>query len=112
LPPVRGFWRLYTRPTASADRRHGIGNRNDLSLDDDGALDLIIHDRPPVGGDLANWLPAPHGEMCLVMRLYAPRGAALSGAWRMPPIEIVDQDFESSKARSPSSEKPNRRTPS
>lgn len=111
LPPVRGFWRLYTRPTASVDKRHGIGNRNDLSLDDDGALDLIIHDKPPAGGDLANWLPAPRGEMCLVMRLYAPRGAALSGAWRMPPIEIVDLDVDGPRPRPSSSEKPNRRTP-
>lgn len=114
LPPVRGFWRLYTRPTASADKRHGIGNRNDLSLDDDAALNLIIHDRPPAGGDLANWLPAPQGEMCLVMRLYAPRGEALSGAWRMPPIEIVDPDVEGARPHSALSEgrKPNRRTPS
>ncbi|KQY35903.1 hypothetical protein ASD21_00300 [Caulobacter sp. Root1455] len=113
LPPVRGFWRLYTRPTASVDKRHGIGNRNDLSLDDDGSLDLIIHDRPFGGGDLANWLPAPHGEMCLVMRLYAPRAAALSGVWRMPAIEIVDLDVEGPRSRSGSSEsKPNRRTPS
>jgi hypothetical protein len=113
LPPVRGFWRLHTRPTASADKRHGIGNRNDLGLDDDGALDLIIHDRPPAAGDLTNWLPAPRGEMCLVMRLYAPRGEALSGAWRMPPIEIVDPDVEGRAPRPGPSEshRPNRRTP-
>jgi hypothetical protein len=114
LPPVRGFWRLYTRPTASGDRRHGIGNRNDLGPEDNGALDLIIHDQPPSVGDLTNWLPAPHGEMCLVMRLYAPRGEALSGAWRMPPIEIVDLDVEGSGARRPSPDSPKstRRTPS
>jgi hypothetical protein len=113
MPPVRGFWRLYTRPTASADKRHGIGNRNDLSLADDDSLDLIIHDRPPPGGDLANWLPAPRGEMCLVMRLYAPRSQALSGVWRMPPVEIVDLDVEDSRSRPASSESrnPNRRTP-
>jgi len=114
LPPARGFWRLYTRPTASGDRRHGIGDRNDLGPDNDGALSLIIHDQPPAPSDLTNWLPAPSGEMCLVMRLYAPRGEALSGAWRMPPIEIVDLDVEGSGARasSPESRKLNRRTPS
>ena len=113
LPPVQGFWRLHTRPTASADKRHGIGNRNDLTLDDDGALDLIIQDRLPAAGDLANWLPAPDGEMRLVMRLYAPRGAALSGAWRMPPIEIVDLNAEGPRPRPGPSQthKPNRRTP-
>jgi len=114
LPPVRGFWRLHTRPTASGDKRHGIGDRNDLSPDDDGALSLIIHDLPPAPGDLGNWLAAPHGEMCLIMRLYAPRGEALSGAWRMPPIEIVDLDVDGSRPGVASSEslKPNRRTPS
>lgn len=113
LPPVQGFWRLYTRPPASADKRHGIGNRNDLNLDDDGALELIIHDRPPPPADLANWLPAPRGEMCLVMRLYAPRATALSGAWRMPPIEIVDLNADGPRPRPGPSEtlKPNRRTP-
>ena len=112
-PPVGGFWRLYTRPTASADRRHGIGIRDDPRLDDDGALDLIIHDRPLAAGDLANWLPAPRGEMCLVMRLHAPGATALSGAWRMPPIELVDLEAEVSRPRPGTSENPksNRRTP-
>jgi hypothetical protein len=52
--------------------------------------------------------------MCLIMRLYAPRGEALSGAWRMPPIELADLDAEGSGARASSSEsrKLNRRTPS
>ncbi len=94
LPPVNGFWRLYTRPAASADKRHGIGNRNDLILDADGALDLIIHDRPPTFGDFGNWLNAPRGELSLIMRLYAPRGPALTSAWRMPSIELVDLDVD------------------
>jgi hypothetical protein len=115
LPPVHGFWRLYTRPTATADKRQGIGSHHDLSLSEDDALDLIIHDTPPAAGSLANWLPAPSGEMCLVMRLYAPRTSALSSAWRMPPIEIADLhgEAESSGRRPPSSDsrKPNRRTP-
>ncbi len=113
LPPVNGFWRLYTRPAASEDERHGIGARDDLRLDDDGSLDLIIQDRPPAAGDLANWLPAPSDEMCLVMRLYGPGGAALSGAWRMPPVEIADLDAQSPRPRPAASEnrRSNRRTP-
>jgi hypothetical protein len=113
LPPANGFWRLYTRPAASEGKRHGIGARDDLRLDDDGSLELIIHDRPPAASDPANWLPAPSGEMGLVMRLYGPRDAALSGAWRMPPVEIADLDAESPRSRPMTSEnrRSNRRTP-
>jgi hypothetical protein len=112
LPPVRGFWRLYTRPTASADKRHGIGDRNDLSLDDDGALDLIIHDRPPAAGDLANWLPAPSGEMCLVMRLYGPaaRPSPAPGACRRSRSWTWTSKAPAA-SRTSESRKPNRRTP-
>lgn len=113
LPPVNGFWRLYTRPAASEGQRHGIGARDDLRLDDDGSLELIIHDRPSAAGDLSNWLPAPTGEMGLVMRLYGAHDAAISGAWRMPPVEIADLDAESPRRRSAASEnsRSNRRNP-
>lgn len=106
LPPARGFWRLHARPPASGDKRCGIDSRGDLAVAGDGSLTLIIRDRAPAG-DPTNWLPAPGGEMRLVMQLYAPGDEALSGAWRMPPIEIVDLDGEGSAPR-PS----NRRTPS
>jgi hypothetical protein len=115
LPPVNGFWRLHTRPTASGDRRHGIGNRNDLVIGGDGSLNLVIHDKPPPTSDLANWLAAPSGPMVLVMRLYAPRSAALSGGWRMPPIEIMDLDPEPGPPRRDdphgAGSKPSRRRP-
>jgi AraC-like DNA-binding protein len=34
----------------------------------------------------ANWLPAPKGAFNLLMRLYAPRSAALTGTWNPPPV--------------------------
>jgi hypothetical protein len=113
LPPVRGFWRVFTRPAASADERHGISSANDLGFDAGRSLDLIIHDRPPAVGDLANWLPAPGAEMSLVMRLYDPRDEALSRAWSLPPIEIADLDAVDPGSRPAPSEnrRSNRRTP-
>lgn len=89
LPPVQGFWRLYARPAASASRR-GVSSRNDLLLNPDGSLDLMIQQAPPDASDAANWLPAPGAELSLVMRLYSPQPAALSGAWRMPPVRRVE----------------------
>lgn len=89
LPPVQGFWRLYARPAASAVRR-GVSSRNDLLLNADGSLDLLIQQPPPDAAEVANWLPAPGGELSLVMRLYSPQPAALSGAWRMPPVQRIE----------------------
>jgi hypothetical protein len=34
-----------------------------------------------------NWLPAPAGGFRLNLRLYWPRRAALTGAWRPPPVQ-------------------------
>ncbi len=111
LPPADGSWRLCTRPAGATGRGQGVGGRDVLTLDPDGALDLIIHDRPPPAP--ANWLAAPGDAMSLVMRLYAPQGAALCGAWRMPPVEIADLDADGAGPSGEPSEshQPNRRTP-
>jgi hypothetical protein len=90
MPPVNAFWRLYARPAAGAQYRTGIGSRNDLLLNADGSLELTIqHPLPEVAG-IANWLPAPEGELSLVMSLHSPRPAALKGAWRLPAVERLD----------------------
>ena len=33
-----------------------------------------------------NWLPAPKGPFNLTLRLYAPKGEALTGKWNPPPV--------------------------
>ena len=40
-----------------------------------------------------NWLPAPSGPFELTMRLDWPTEPALSGAWRMPPVERLGSRF-------------------
>ena len=47
MPPVEGFWWLSTKPAAPDDRRHGLGDRSDLTLNPDGSLDLIVQSKPP-----------------------------------------------------------------
>jgi hypothetical protein len=99
MPPVNAFWRLYTRPAAGAQYRTGIGSRNDLLMNDDGSLELTIqHPLPEVAG-IANWLPAPEGELSLVISLHSPRPAALKGAWLMPAVERLDPGSRRRRSR-------------
>lgn len=92
MPPVNGFWRLYARPAAGPQYRTGIGSRNDLLLNSDGSLDLTIQHPLPEATGISNWLPAPEGEMALIMCLHCPRPAALKGRWRMPAVERLEPD--------------------
>ena len=91
LPPVDAFWSvtMYDAQgfqTANELDRFAIGDRDDLSYNPDGSLDLYIgHDNP--GHDqVANWLPAPRGPLGVTMRLYAPRPQVISGEWNPPPV--------------------------
>jgi len=89
-PPVHDFWWLSAWPPASFDHRHGLGDRNDLALDPDGSLEILVQSAPPERTHIANWLPAPEGELSLNIRLYSPRDTALARTWRMPPVERLD----------------------
>ena len=89
-PPVRAFWWLSTRPSVSHGLRHGLGSRSDLALNSDGSLDILVQREPPAAPMIPNWLASPESHFSLIMRLYAPRPAALDGRWRMPPVERLD----------------------
>lgn len=90
LPPANDFWRLYARPAAGAQYRTGIGSHNDLLLTADGSLELAIQHSLPEMAGMANWLPAPDGELSLIMTLHSPRPPALQGSWLMPAVERLD----------------------
>lgn len=90
VPPVHDFWWLSVWPPAPLDHRHGIGDRNDLALEPDGSLEILIQTALPDPAHIMNWLPAPEGELSLLMRLYSPRDAALAETWRMPPVERIE----------------------
>ncbi|MER6190109.1 DUF1254 domain-containing protein [Streptomyces cyaneofuscatus] len=92
-PPVTGMWNLalYGEDmlfTANDAHRFSIGTTTeDLHSDLDGSLTLYIQNgRPEEPGQVANWLPAPHGPFNLTMRFYAPLAPVLDQSYRLPPV--------------------------
>ncbi|HEU4657498.1 MAG TPA: DUF1254 domain-containing protein [Capillimicrobium sp.] len=91
LPPVRFFWSMTMYDAdmflvANPIDRYAIGDRTPgLRHAPDGALEIVVsHDEPASG--TSNWLPAPAGPFRLMLRMYGPKRAALTGAWRPPPV--------------------------
>ena len=91
--PAAAFWSI---SLYGADRyfaanpigRHALGNRSQLERNPDGSLTLhVSRQRPP--GPQENWLPAPSGAFYLILRVYHPQPAFLSGEYRMPKLERV-----------------------
>jgi hypothetical protein len=92
LPPVDAFWSLTLYDpegfqVPNALDRFALRDRDPLDYNRDGSLDLLIQHDPPGRAQSANWLPAPEGPFSLVLRLYAPRPAALDGAWVPPGVQ-------------------------
>lgn len=92
LPPAAAFWSVTMYdpegyPVPNPAGRYAIGDRDNLSYNGDGSLDLYIqHDNPGPDRE-ANWLPAPVGApLGITMRLYAPAPEVLDGRWNPPPI--------------------------
>ncbi|WP_199200483.1 DUF1254 domain-containing protein [Alkalicaulis satelles] len=92
-PPADAFWSVTLYDAHGflphgVDGRHALGDRDGLAADADGGLTLWIAPERPADAPDSNWLPAPAGApFALTARLYAPREAALSGAWIMPGVE-------------------------
>jgi hypothetical protein len=65
LPPVDAFWSLTMYDAegfqvANPISRFAIGDRDPLSFNGDGSLDLYIHNENPGSDKEANWLPTPN----------------------------------------------------
>lgn len=94
LPPVKAFWSLsmYDGKTQLFIHnklvRYLINSNNikDFVYSDDGSITIYIQKDSPGAALEANWLPAPDGPFYIVMRLYGPKEAALTGEWVNPPI--------------------------
>jgi hypothetical protein len=59
----------------------------DLKYNDDGSLDIYIQNESPGKVKESNWLPAPQGDMILMLRLYWPKEkdpSILNGTWKPP----------------------------
>ena len=72
---------------ANAINRFAVGDRDDLTFNADGSLDLFVQRDDPGAARQANWLPAPaNGSFSLTMRLYWPEKRAIEGGWAPPPV--------------------------
>ena len=91
LPPVDAFWSITMYDAegyqaANELDRYAIGDRDPLTYNPDGSLDIFIqHDNPGPDRE-ANWLPAPTGPLGVTMRFYAPRPEILDLRWRPPQL--------------------------
>jgi hypothetical protein len=92
LPPVDAFWSLTMYDTegfqvANPINRFAIGDRDPLTFNTDGSLDLYIQNENPGPDKESNWLPAPKsGRLSPGLRLYAPNQQVANGSWNPPPI--------------------------
>lgn len=94
LPPVNAFWSLtmYNNRQFFVDNlldRYAIGDRDNLSFNPDGSLDIYIQHASPGKNQESNWLPAPKDSFNLIMRLYWPKSEVLDGGWSPPPVTQV-----------------------
>ena len=98
LPPVKAFWSL-----TMYDGQTQLFVRNPLEryllnstmldrfvFEDDGSLVLYVSKDSPGEHLEGNWLPAPAGPFYMVLRLYGPEAAALSGEWSPPSLTRPD----------------------
>ncbi|MBP5996872.1 MAG: DUF1254 domain-containing protein [Azonexus sp.] len=103
LPPVSAFWSvtMYDGKTQllieNPINRYLINSPmlSGMKKDKDGSLTLYIQKDSPGKDKEANWLPAPDGEIYLVMRLYWPKDTPPSilpageGTWNPPALQVA-----------------------
>jgi hypothetical protein len=102
-PPVNAFWSvtMYDGKTQllieNPINRYLVNSPMlpDMKKNADGSLTLYIQNKSPGADRESNWLPAPNGDIYLVMRLYWPKTEAPSilppgeGSWKPPAIVVA-----------------------
>ncbi len=103
FPPVNAFWSvtMYDGKTQllieNPINRYLINSPMlpGMKMNPDGSLTLYIQNKSPGADKDSNWLPAPNGDIYLVMRLYWPKTGAPSilppgnGTWKPPAIAVA-----------------------
>ena len=95
-PPVDAFWSL---TVYNADdkmlvenpvNRYKVGSDTPgLKIRKDGSFDIPIQHNKPEGEFSDNWLPASKGDFYVILRLYQPSDAILSGEYVLPQLDRV-----------------------
>lgn len=93
LPPNDAFWSLTMADAQNhfvdnPINRYSVGDRSNLVLNADGAVDIYIQNTAPAGPE-SNWLPAPAGNFILWLRVYRPGAAILNSEYQVPPAVEV-----------------------
>jgi hypothetical protein len=93
LPPVDAFWSVTMYDAegfqvANELNRFAIGDRDPVTYNADGSLDLFLQHTNPGPERESNWLPAPLGPLGVTLRLYAPRNSVLTGSWVPPAVTV------------------------
>ncbi len=93
LPPNEAFWSLTMLNSRrcmedNPIHRYCVSDRSGLAPNADGSTDIYIQHTAPTGYE-SNWLPAPTGNLVLVLRAYQPGAAVLSGEYHVPPVVEV-----------------------
>ncbi len=95
LPPAGAFWSvtMYDNDgfqVPNPINRYAIGDRDKLTFNADGSLDIYVQVDSPSKDKEANWLPAPKDSFQPTMRIYSPRAEVLNGSWAPPPFKKVN----------------------
>ena len=99
MPPVNAFWSItaYNEDEFLIENdlnRFALGDRDDITFNKDGSLDLYVQTNPPEASKLTNWLPIPKtGRFTLTMRLYWPKEKVMTGKWEPPSLVVVNEDL-------------------
>ncbi len=94
VPPVDAFWSITMYNAGdkmlvdNEINRYKVGTDTvGLKILEDGSFDVPIQHTKPNGDFAANWLPAPKGDFYIILRMYQPNAAILSGEYKLPQVE-------------------------
>ncbi|MFZ1923218.1 MAG: DUF1254 domain-containing protein [Xanthobacteraceae bacterium] len=96
LPPANAFWSItmYDKDgfqVPNPINRFAIGDRDKLTFNADGSLDIYVQADSPGPDKESNWLPAPKdAPFQPTMRLYSPRRDVADGTWMPPGLQKVN----------------------